>query len=102
MDRYETQKFNIQSKVIDQLKKELEQYKRSTSDWECMYWQLNDIETAKIKELENKLSYYKLYVEFLVGSISKDEFKKIAVTYAEPLNIEAAVALAKKEDLNHD
>lgn len=45
----------------------------------------------RIENLKKMVKYQQWYIQFLIGSISKDEFKKYALDLAEPLDILHAI-----------
>lgn len=50
-----------------------------------------------IEKLTKMIHYQQLYIQYLIGGISKQEFKKRAKEFAEPLDINRAIEEAKKE-----
>lgn len=50
---------------------------------------------AEVARLHKEIKYQYLQTSFLLGQISKDNFKALAAEYAEPLNIERDIESAK-------
>ena len=97
MDKLNESLEKLDKRVISQLREDLQNKKDSKVAWEDLYWSLNDIYEKKIRIMQSELDYYKLYIEFLVGSITEHEFKKRAVIFATPLAIDASMAMAPKK-----
>lgn len=58
---------------------------------------------GRIEHLTKMVQYQHLYIQYLIGGMPKEEFKKCAKEFAEPLDINEAIKKAKKEvDTNHD
>jgi hypothetical protein len=53
---------------------------------------------GRIDHLSKMVQYQQIYIQYLIGGITKQEFKKQAKEFAEPLDIEEAIKKAKKEN----
>jgi len=54
-------------------------------------------EGTEVVRLTKMIQYQQLYIQFLIGGISKHVFKKRAKVFAEPLDIDRAIKEAKRE-----
>lgn len=50
----------------------------------------------EVVRLTKMIQYQQLYIQYLIGGISKHVFKKRAREFAEPLDIDFAIAKAKE------
>jgi hypothetical protein len=54
-------------------------------------------EKPEVVRLTKMIQYQQLYIQYLIGGITKQEFKKRAKVFAEPLDIDRAIKEAKRE-----
>lgn len=52
----------------------------------------------RLKHLTKMVHYQQLYIQYLIGRITKREFKKRAKEFAEPLDINDAIKTAEEGD----
>lgn len=64
---------------------------------------VEDYRHSIVENIINENNYYKLYIEYLTGSIPLDEFKKRAAKFAVPLNlVELDILKARKNEGSED